>query len=306
MALNPRPLSSTFHSSHTHSHNKWPQAPEDQSKLLVMERKVPVVYYLSRNGQLEHPHFLEVPLSLDGLYLRDVIERLNQIRGKNMASMYAWSSKRSYKNGYVWQDLSGDDFIHPSHGHEYILKGSELLNLDTSSSFRHHHLDDTNTNNTALTPTTDKLIKISKPSSQTRSSSGEYMVYKLPGAAAYSLSRRGGNAAADMATQTGEEDRIGRRLMKGVVVDGNATELMREEVSPPSSSSSTDTLGKGEVGSSVERAVGMSGRLRVSETLMQLIACGSRSVRDGVSTESEVDMGDKGRRLSVDAQDRFA
>ncbi|KAL9672929.1 hypothetical protein QQ045_029182 [Rhodiola kirilowii] len=305
MALNPRPLSSSFH---TLSHNKWPQPPEDQSKLLVMERKVPVVYYLSRNGQFEHPHFLEVPLSSDGLYLRaDVIERLNQIRGKNMASMYSWSSKRSYKNGYVWQDLSGDDFIHPSHGHEYILKGSELLNLDTSSSFRHHHLDDTNTNNTALTPTSDKLIKISKPSSQMRSSSGEYMVYKLPGAAAYSLSRRGGNAAADMATQTGEDDRIGRRLMK-CVVDGFATELMREEVSPPSSISSTDTLGKGEVGSIEERAVGMSGRLRVSETLMQLIACGSRSVRDCVSTKSEVDMGtrDQGRRLSVDAQDRFA
>lgn len=33
--------------------------------------KVPVVYYLSRNGQLEHPHFMEVPLSSrDGLYLR--------------------------------------------------------------------------------------------------------------------------------------------------------------------------------------------------------------------------------------------
>lgn len=34
-------------------------------------KRVPVVYYLSRNGQLEHPHFMEVPLSSpDGLYLR--------------------------------------------------------------------------------------------------------------------------------------------------------------------------------------------------------------------------------------------
>ena len=34
-------------------------------------RKVPVVYYLSRNGQLEHPHFMEVSLSSpEGLYLR--------------------------------------------------------------------------------------------------------------------------------------------------------------------------------------------------------------------------------------------
>ena len=35
------------------------------------EKKVPVVYYLSRNGQLEQPHFMEVPLSSpEGLYLR--------------------------------------------------------------------------------------------------------------------------------------------------------------------------------------------------------------------------------------------
>jgi len=33
--------------------------------------KVPVIYYLCRNRQLEHPHFMEVPLSSpDGLYLR--------------------------------------------------------------------------------------------------------------------------------------------------------------------------------------------------------------------------------------------
>lgn len=90
------------------------------------ERKVPVVYYLSRNGLLEHPHFMEVSLSSnEGLYLRgkietisnrnpfsfqfssfdlelvisfvnssDVINRLNFLRGKGMSSMYSWSSKR--------------------------------------------------------------------------------------------------------------------------------------------------------------------------------------------------------------------
>lgn len=36
--------------------------------------KVPVIYYLCRNRQLEHPHFMEVPLSSpDGLYLRGII-----------------------------------------------------------------------------------------------------------------------------------------------------------------------------------------------------------------------------------------
>ncbi|KAL5554789.1 hypothetical protein UlMin_042190 [Ulmus minor] len=41
---------------------------------------------------------------------------------------------RSYKNGFVWQDLTENDFIYPCRGHEYILKGSQLL--DTSLSFR--------------------------------------------------------------------------------------------------------------------------------------------------------------------------
>lgn len=147
----------------------------------VVNRKVPVVYYLCRNGQLDHPHFMEVTLSShDGLYLKgnwikpnnllpfpwepfwkiktlfvqescflsskgfetlsflwlftlyyfwnltvkkaasfrivafkikniigqlikfktliwffsDVINRLNDLRGKGMASLYSWSSKR--------------------------------------------------------------------------------------------------------------------------------------------------------------------------------------------------------------------
>lgn len=43
-----------------------------EPKLKPAEKKsVPVVYYLSRNGQLEHPHFMEVPLSSpEGLHLR--------------------------------------------------------------------------------------------------------------------------------------------------------------------------------------------------------------------------------------------
>lgn len=99
---------------------------EPKSKL--MPRRVQVLYYLSRNGQLEHPHFMEVTLSSnEGLYLRDVKQRLNALRGKGMAYMFSWSSKRSYKNGYVWQDLSEDDIIHPTHGNDYVLKGSELF-----------------------------------------------------------------------------------------------------------------------------------------------------------------------------------
>ncbi|KAG6760260.1 hypothetical protein POTOM_036767 [Populus tomentosa] len=74
------------------------------------EQKVGVVYYLTRNGQFEHPHFMEVPLSSpQGLQLKDVIDRLNHLRGRGMANMYF-----------------------PGH-----LKGSPLL--ETSLSFRSHN-----------------------------------------------------------------------------------------------------------------------------------------------------------------------
>ncbi|CAM8895424.1 unnamed protein product [Rhodiola kirilowii] len=98
-------------------------------------RKVPVVYYLCKNRHLEHPHFIEVPLSSpDGLYLRDVVNRLDDLRGRGLHLKYSWSSKRSYKTGYVWHDLSEDDLIIPVNGHEYILKGSELFEENTSGS----------------------------------------------------------------------------------------------------------------------------------------------------------------------------
>ncbi|XP_040382817.1 uncharacterized protein LOC102700546 isoform X2 [Oryza brachyantha] len=108
-------------------HQPPPRSPPPP--LSPSSKRVAVVYYLCRNRHLEHPHFIEVPLaSPEGLYLRDVINRLNVLRGKGMAAMYSWSCKsRSYKNGFVWHDLSEDDLVLPAQGNEYILKGSELL-----------------------------------------------------------------------------------------------------------------------------------------------------------------------------------
>ncbi|CAH9114410.1 unnamed protein product [Cuscuta epithymum] len=101
----------------------WSEPPRDNPD----RRQAAVVYYLSRNGQLQHPHFMEVPFSSSqGLYLKDVICRLNSLRGRGIASLYSWSAKRRYKSGFVWQDLEEEDLIHPTHDHEYILKGSEL------------------------------------------------------------------------------------------------------------------------------------------------------------------------------------
>ncbi|OVA03113.1 Protein of unknown function DUF966 [Macleaya cordata] len=91
-------------------------------------KKVQVLYYLCRNGQLEHPHFMEVThLATQQLRLKDVIDRLTVLRGKIMPSLFSWSCKRSYKNGYVWNDLSENDVIYPAEGAEYILKGSEVI-----------------------------------------------------------------------------------------------------------------------------------------------------------------------------------
>ncbi|KAJ9564796.1 hypothetical protein OSB04_000762 [Centaurea solstitialis] len=69
-------------------------------------RKVQVVYYVSKN---------------------DVLERLSVLRGRGMPSLYSWSCKRMYKNGYVWNDLGEDDVIFPSEGEEFVLKASQLV-----------------------------------------------------------------------------------------------------------------------------------------------------------------------------------
>ncbi|KFK25310.1 hypothetical protein AALP_AA8G096200 [Arabis alpina] len=90
-------------------------------------RRVQVVYYLTRNGHLEHPHFIEVISPVNQpLRLRDVMNRLMVLRGKCMPSLYAWSCKRSYRNGFVWNDLAENDVIYPSDCAEYVLKGSEI------------------------------------------------------------------------------------------------------------------------------------------------------------------------------------
>ncbi|KAK1299426.1 hypothetical protein QJS10_CPB14g01471 [Acorus calamus] len=265
------------------------------------EKKVPVLYYLSRNGNLEHPHFMEVSLSSsDGLYLRDVMNRLDFLRGKGMASTYAWSSKRSYKNGFVWHDLSEDDFIHPVQGHEYVLKGSELL-IDPSSAV-------SSSSSERLPPPAPPAEVVLVPRSGSNSSGGydpdfplpcrkkqtswsslelnEYKVYKpepteSAAAAVFAV-------AADASTQTDDKKQQRRRA---AAARSPPQELFQDEISPPPSSSSPETL------ESLIKADGRllvstlneedrtasnhpSGRVRASAVLMHLISCGSISVKD--------------------------
>ncbi|KAK4376006.1 hypothetical protein RND71_006683 [Anisodus tanguticus] len=273
--------------------------------------KVPVVYYLSRNGQLEHPHFMEVPLSSPhGLYLRDVINRLNCLRGKGMTSMYSWSAKRSYRNGFVWHDLTEHDFIYPAHGQEYVLKGSELL--DNALILQPDEIECSR----KPVPEIQKMSEdsefpvIARCRNQSWSSSDfhEYLVYKDESAGELI-----GRAAANASTQT--DDRRRRRRAMRVVEEeeelredrnietngkepdevehspNRSRELNRDEISPPPSDSSSETLetlmkADGRVilrpdTISQDPTVNIqsSGKSKASSVLMQLLYCGSMSFK---------------------------
>ncbi|KFK27515.1 hypothetical protein AALP_AA8G393300 [Arabis alpina] len=265
----------------------------------VVNRKVPVVYYLCRNGQLDHPHFIEVTLSsLDGLYLKDVINRLNELRGKGMASLYSWSSKRSYKNGFVWQDLSEDDFIFPVQGQEYVLKGSEVVDsclisnprslLETTSFRDPRSLNPDNKNSN------DNNITRRRNQSWSSIDLSEYKVYKPTESSAESTHK----LAADASTQTDDRRRRRKPAKEEIEVEEEvetpASELSRDEISPPPSDSSPETLENlikadgrlilrpNETSNEHHRTVESlsSGRMRASAVLMQLISCGTMSFKE--------------------------
>ncbi|KAL6967461.1 hypothetical protein U1Q18_033271 [Sarracenia purpurea var. burkii] len=277
----------------------WTEPPNK----LRTERKVSVVYYLCRNGQLEQPHFMEVPLSSpEGLYLRDVINRLNFLRGKGMASIYSWSSKRSYKNGFVWHDLSENDFIHPAHGQEYVLKGSELLDGDlicksedsVFSSFKHLPPPPPPESRKSGDESDFPVVTRRRNQSWSAIDLDEYRVYK-----AECSGESSGRAAADASTQTDDKRRRRRAILeieeggeeeniKEPCGENQSTELSREEISPPPSDSSPETL------ESLMKVDGRlvvlgpdptadnhpNGRPKASSVLMQLISCGSISFKD--------------------------
>ncbi|PKA56367.1 hypothetical protein AXF42_Ash014870 [Apostasia shenzhenica] len=288
-------------------HRKQREASPEKRKVWAEPRpkKVPVLYYLSKNGQLEHPHFMEVTLSSgDGLYLRDVIDRLDFLRGKGMASSYSWSSKRCYKNGFVWHDLSEDDLINPAHGNEYVLKGSELLRRSSPSSTAQVAGGSSSSSSSDRAPEILKSVQeMEFPSSRPKKTPwgsfdlAEYKVYKT------NWSLETSAKAVDAATQTDDIRRLRRALAdnedRGLLAqpaECSTTELGRDEVSPPPSSSSPETLeslirADGSVITSKasalvvpaaedrDRSVGScpSGRLRASASalLMHLISCGT-------------------------------
>nr|GMD18914.1 protein UPSTREAM OF FLC [Ipomoea batatas]GMD18918.1 protein UPSTREAM OF FLC [Ipomoea batatas]GME10117.1 protein UPSTREAM OF FLC [Ipomoea batatas] len=274
----------------------WTEPPNGKPK---SERKVAVVYYLSRNGQLEHPHFMEVPLSSpEGLYLRDVINRLNFLRGIGLASLYSWSAKRSYKNGFVWHDLSENDFIYPAHGQEYVLKGSELMDGALISPSEELGFS----SSVPLLPDVRKSGEYpvtARRRNQSWSSSDfhEYRVYK-----AESTGESSGRAA-DASTQTDdkrrrrrpgrvvEEEEEGKEGKTQTPVRSQSTELSRGEISPPPSDSSPETLEtlmkadgrlvlRSEPAGEDPITAATKGKPKSPSVLLQLLSCGSISFRD--------------------------
>ncbi|KAL6010116.1 hypothetical protein ACLOJK_000547 [Asimina triloba] len=329
------------------------QLPQMQQPQQV--RKVPVVYYLCRNRHLEHPHFIEVPLSSpNGLYLRDFINRLNSLRGKGMPALYSWSCKRSYKNGFVWHDLCEDDVILPCSGNEYVLKGSELLEEPhsdrlqscgnnvkalrnmrqlqdaTASSARSQEASSSSSDTVGRETRTNQEGQLSPPEHHHQTKSPSVMSPESAGAGKNSLP--GGSLSfteykvykaeggADASTQTDDISRIGRApdtCTRGISTDEEAmavvmhgsrqqripplkekAELAQGEISPPPSSSSTSSSDrKTETLESLIRAeatkmnsfrifeeeelcIPLNTKLKASNVLMQLISCGSISVKD--------------------------
>ncbi|KAJ0539292.1 putative protein SOSEKI [Helianthus annuus] len=297
MSMDPIPRSGKKTTELHHISRKWkdPRSAERSPEHNIVwtephpsshkPRRVPVVYYLSRNGNLEHPHFIEVPLSSpDGLYLRDVIDRLDSLRGKGMAALYSWSSKR-YKNGFVWHDLAENDYIYPANGQEYVLKGSELVTAGKPS----------------LSPEFEKsgdddfpVVRHRRNQSWSAVDLHEYKVYTGDSSAG-----KLAGAAADASTQTDDKRRRRKAMIKEETQEeineeqeNESTELTRYEISPPPSDSSPETL------ESLMKADGKlilrpetddqnlktnptaGNKVKASSVLMQLITCGSISFRD--------------------------
>ncbi|KAL4560845.1 hypothetical protein LXL04_033000 [Taraxacum kok-saghyz] len=251
-----------------------PQLPESEMELdhHPNSRIVPVIYYLCRNRKLEQPHFIEVPLvSPNGLYLRDVIQKFDALRGRGMASMYSWSCKRSYKNAFVWNDLSEDDLIFPAHGNEYVLKGSELVEENNSGRF-------------APKLQNPKLLP-EPPSSMTLTKYNIYNSHDLTNAS----------------TQTEEFVKVGKsEEIRTMSIESSINDSPKKhrDPSPPSSSSTCSSAGKTDTLESLIRAdvnksncsvrlleehhnqIPANTKLRGSNKLLQLISCGSISSED--------------------------
>jgi Protein SOSEKI 2, plant len=223
---------------------------------------------------------------------------------------------RSYKNGYVWHDLTEEDFIHPVHGNEYVLKGTELLNLGPAS------CSENSVGSSSSTSSTGKILKTSKSSRDDsdfsapsiRSTRGslelkEYNIYRaeLMESENRTANNFGGVHSADASTQT-DERRYRRREISyppsNKMVENKTLELTRDDISPPPTSSpeALETLVKYN-GRILEDQYLMANNIRgkTSGVLMHLISCGSIAVK----RQSGVVVPQHGARLTRGSQSQI-
>ncbi|CAM8982465.1 unnamed protein product [Rhodiola kirilowii] len=283
--------------------------PNGKKKMMV-QKKAAVVYYLTRNGQLQQPHFMEVPLSNPrGLYLKDVITRLTVLRGEGMAGMYSWSCKRGYGNGFVWQDLTENDFIYPTKGHEYVLKGSELHLIIGGPSILNHASETGSSTSSRSAEVHESSKQVDSPVLFTRRRNQscssidlyEYEVYKTTTNSVSAGESVAANASAQTDSNRHHKRIIGEKMSEKEVEEkieeqqNQTVELSRGEISPPPTDSSPETLETlmkadkrlmlraGALNeNSQDQTSGNSShiKMKASAVLMQLITCGSFPFKD--------------------------
>lgn len=196
----------------------------------------------------------------------------------------------------MWHDVSEDDLIHPTNTHDYILKGTKLL--QTSPDLRSNETNSTQTPPETITSSGDDCNSSTAIRRRNQSWSSfdhpqEYLVYKCE-----SNRELAAKFAADAATQTTEEKRRSSvRVERKKESVGQNLELSREEmISPPQSNSSEDGSDgvsglrdvdrSGEIRDRTAEGRYPSGRMKASKVLMQLISCGTVSVK-GMATRSK-------------------
>ncbi|GAB4842938.1 hypothetical protein Ancab_012916 [Ancistrocladus abbreviatus] len=245
-------------------------------------------------GRLEHPHFIEVPLSSpEGLYLRDVVERLNVLRGH-------FSPVTAFRLQTIKQLPEPPS----SRSLDETSSSSSLIGKD----IKHHQEDE-------ISPSQHSSFSGVSPESRVQNHSSWGGSLSLTECKVFS--REG---AADASTQT--EDRLRRvkpreTCTRGVSTDDRSldseciedlrdcdqssmhnSKLHKDSVSPSVSSSSESSSGwKTETLESLIRAdarkmnssrileeegvrMPSNTKLKASNMLLQLLSCGSISVKD--------------------------
>ncbi|PKA59480.1 hypothetical protein AXF42_Ash016504 [Apostasia shenzhenica] len=229
------------------------------------------------------------------LRLKDVIEKLTVLRGRGLPSLFSWSCKRSYKNGYVWNDLSENDVIYPADGAEYVLKGSEIIHscIGPNSLERIQHLQLGNGRLRPLPGNTQPLEPEGENEmleEEQEEDVGKEIVAEAAGhrSASDDTGRRS-KAPNSRCSRGVSTDEIERHHPAAKHINARHTEIPLSDSSPPSSSSSDKAPAAASGCASFRLEDGdpiADPGLTRSSVLLQLISCGSVAAKARAAGES--------------------